>query len=441
MELKESICLSQTLHGGKVMKKITTIFFLILVVGIIVANAFIRRLHFNQGITMFIEIATIVVMALILLTWVRIPISAIIIRRKFTLSLEYPVDIPNSPQISIIVPARNEEHNIRRCLESLQKIEYPNIEFLVLNDRSTDRTGEIVTEIAQVDKRIKLIQGSDLPDEWSGKAHAIHQAVSHATGDWFLFIDADVALHEKAPEIALSYCLSNELKMLSIALKSSLKTFWENIIMPVVFGAIFFSNPLDKVNDPDDEAAMASGGFIFVNASSYRAIGGHEANKNSVIEDVDLARLAKENDVPYRFMLGKEIGTVRWYASFRETWEGWSKNVFAGMNYQVSGAIESILWLFILGILPFIVLIDQSVTLISQGSYYSPIFWLALAQTLTILVYRFYSAVSQGLAKGYFFTHPLGNAIFVGIIINSALRSLTGRGITWKGRTYTGSTD
>ena len=181
------------------MKKITTVFFLILVVGIIVANAFIRRLHFNQGITMFIEIATIVVMALILLTWVRIPISAIIIRRKFTLSLEYPVDIPNSPQISIIVPARNEEHNIRRCLESLQKIEYPNIEFLVLNDRSTDRTGEIVIEIAQVDGRIKLIQGSDLPDGWSGKAHAIHQAVSHATGDWLLFIDADVAIHKKAP--------------------------------------------------------------------------------------------------------------------------------------------------------------------------------------------------------------------------------------------------
>lgn len=421
-------------------KRITTIFVLILVVGIIVANAFIRRSNFDQGIKMLIEIAAIVVMALILLTWVRIPISAIIVRRKFTLSLEYPVDIPNSSQISIIIPARNEERNIRRCLESLQKIEYPNIEFLVLNDRSTDRTGEIVTEMAQVDRRIKLIQGSDLPDGWSGKAHAIHQAVSHATGDWLLFIDADVAIHEKAPEIALSYCLSNELKMLSIALKSSFETFWENIIMPVVLGSIFFSSPLDKVNDPDDEAAMASGGFIFVNAESYRAIGGHEANKNSVTEDMDLARLAKTNDVPYRFMLGKEIGVVRWYTSFREIWEGWSKNLFAGMNYQISGVIESILWLFIMGILPFIVLIDRSVTLISQGSYNSPIFWLALAQTLTILGYRFYSAVSQGLAKGYFFTHPLGNAIFIGIIINSALRSITGRGITWKGRNYTDST-
>jgi len=408
---------------------------------ITVANAFIRHLHFKQGITMFIEIAAIVVMALILLTWMRIVISGIIMRRKFTLNLEYPVDIPNSPKISIIVPARNEEHNIHRCLESLQRIEYPNIEIIVINDRSTDRTGKIIAEIAQVDGRVKLIQGSDLPDGWVGKTHAIHQAVSHATGDWFLFIDADVAIHEKAPLIALSYCLSNDLKMLSIFLKSSFKTFWENIIMPVVFGAIFFSNPLEKVNDPDDEAAMASGGFILVNAESYQAIGGHEANKNSVTEDLDLARLAKVNDVPYQFVLGQEIGTTRWYASFREIWEGWSKNIFAGMNYQLSVAVKSILLVFILNILPFIVLLDQSATLVSKGSYNSPIFWLALAQTLIILGYRFYHAVSQGLAKGYFFTHPLGSAIFIGIIINSAFRSLTGRGVTWKGRIYTSLTD
>jgi chlorobactene glucosyltransferase len=186
---------------------------------------------------------------------------------------------------------------------------------------------------------------------------------------------------------------------------------------------------------------MASGGFIFMNASSYRAIGGHEANKNSVTEDLDLARLAKANNVPYQFVLGQEMGNQHWYASFREIWEGWSKNVFAGMSYQISGAITSILLVFILGILPFIILLDQSVTLVSTGSYNSPIFWLALAQTLIILGYRFYNAASQGLAKGYFFTHPLGNAIFIGIIINSTLRSLTGRGVTWKGRTYTSLTD
>jgi chlorobactene glucosyltransferase len=424
-----------------ILKKITNIFFLILAVGIIVANAFIRRLHFKQGITMFIEIAAIVVMALILLTWVRIFISVIISRRKFILNLEYPVNIPNSPKISIIVPARNEENNIHRCLECLQKIEYPNIEIIVINDRSTDRTGEIIAEIAQVNGRVKLIQGSNLPDGWVGKTHAIHQAISHATGDWFLLIDADVAIHEKAPAIALSYCLNNNLKMLSIALKPSLKTFWENIIMPVVFGAIFFSNPIEKVNDPDDEAAMASGGFIFVNASSYRAMGGHKAIKNSITEDVALARLAKTNDVPYRFVLGQEMGNQRWYASFREIWEGWSRSMFTGMNYQISEAIKSILLVFILGILPFIILLDQSVTLVSTGSYNSPIFWLALAQMLIILGYRFYNAVSQGLAKGYFFTHPLGNAIFIGIIINSAFRSLTGRGVTWKGRNYAGPTD
>jgi chlorobactene glucosyltransferase len=397
-------------------------------------------LHFNQGITTLTEIAAIVVMALILLTWVRIVISGIIMRRKFTLNLEYSVNIPNSPKISIIVPARNEEDNIRQCLESLQKIEYPNIEIIVVNDRSTDRTGEIVTEIAQVDSRMKVIQGSDLPDGWSGKTHAIHQGILHATGDWYLFIDADVAIDKKAPEIARSYCLSNDLKMLSIFLNPHLETFWENIIMPIVFGAIFFSYPLAKVNDPDDDAAMASGGFILVNADSYRTIGGHEAIKSAVTEDVHLAQLAKANNVPYRFVLGREMGNQHWYANFREIWQGWSRSMFIGMNYQLSEAIKSILLVFILNILPFIVLIDQSVTLIAQGNY-SPIFWLALAQTLIILGYRFYSAVSQELAKGYFFTHPLGSAIFIGIIINSAFRSLSGRGVVWKGQTYTGSSD
>lgn len=420
-------------------KTITEIFFLILAVGVIVAHAVVRRSHFNQGIMIFIEVMALVVMAFILLVWIFLIFSTIIARRKaeFVLNLAYPVDIPASPKISIIVPARNEEHNIRRCLESLQKIEYPNIEIIVVNDRSTDRTGEIIAEVAQADERVKLIQGSDLPDGWSGKIYAIHQAVSHATSDWFLFIDADVAIYEKAPTIALSYCLRNELKMLSVFLKPSLETFWENIIMPVVFGAISFSKPLKRVNDPDDAAAMASGGFILVNAESYRAIGGHEAIKNSVIEDVHLARLAKENHIPYHFMLGQEMGTQRWYTSFRELWQTWSKNLFVGQDYQISQAIQAILLSFLLSMLPFIVLLDQSVTLVSKGSYHSPIFWLALAQTLAILGYRFYNAVYQGLAKGYFFTHPLGSSIFIGIIINSVFRSLTGRGVTWKGRTYT----
>ena len=316
------------------MKRIIEIFFLIFVIGIIVANAFIYRSNFDQIIKISTEITTLVVMVLILLFWIQHFILGITNRSSFTLRLKYSVDIPNPPKLSIIVPARNEENDIRRCLESLQKIEYPNIEIIAINDRSTDRTGEIIAEIAQADEKIKLIQGSDLPDGWLGKVHAIHQGISHATGDWFLLIDADVALHEKAPATAISYCLKNDLEMLSIFLKPSLNTFWENIIMPVVFGAILSSFPIKKVNKPDDATVMASGGFILINALSYQAIGGYEVIRNSIPTDVSLARLAKENNVPYRFMFGQEMGIQYWYANFREMWEGWSKNTFAGMTSQ-----------------------------------------------------------------------------------------------------------
>ncbi|MFQ6052541.1 MAG: glycosyltransferase, partial [Candidatus Hydrothermarchaeota archaeon] len=293
-------------------------FFLILAVSVIAAHAVFRRSPLNSFIMISLEVMALVFMGFILLVWMRIFLLTIIARRKFALTLEYPVDISGSEKISIIVPARNEERNIRRCLQSLRKIEYPNVEIIVVNDRSTDRTAQIIAEFAKLDSRVKLIQGKDFKDGWSGKIHAIHQGVLNACGDWFLFIDADVAIHEKAPAIALSYCLRNELKVLSTSLRPSLESFWENIIMPVVFIAIGFSSPPERVNDPDDEAALANGGFIFVNAKSYRAIGGFEAIKDAIQEDVAFARLAKSKKVPYRFMRGQEMGTQRWYTSFRQ---------------------------------------------------------------------------------------------------------------------------
>jgi hypothetical protein len=217
--------------------------------------------------------------------------------------------------------------------------------------------------------------------------------------------------------------------MLSISLNPSLESFWENTIMPIISNTILASIGLQQVNDPGDGTVMANGGFILMNASSYRSIGGHKAVKDSSPEDVFLARLAKVNRVSYRFMYGRGLGSQRWYDSFRAIWRTWTRYYSINVGSDIPLSILIILLLFAIGILPFIVLISQSVALVSGRSFSHPVFWLALAQTSNILGYRLHRAVVRGLAKSYFLTHPLGTFILIMIIINSVILNLTGRAV------------
>jgi len=159
------------------------------------------------------------------------------------------------PFVSVIVPARNEEGKIGRCIESLLAQNYPNFELIVIDDRSTDKTGEIIASYAEKDSRIKFVRGKDAPSGWIGKCNALAHAVGYASGDWFIFTDADTYHHPNSVVDSVSYGMANRIDLMSFVPMQELGSFPERLIMPVLLSAFFIGAPFHAVNNPRDSRA------------------------------------------------------------------------------------------------------------------------------------------------------------------------------------------
>ena len=215
-----------------------------------------------------------------------------------------PAPLPtNAPLISVCVPARNEERNIRACVESILAQDYPNFEVIVLDDRSTDATSEILHDLLMESDSVavapwrhllssnlkehappgrpllQIIHGSDLPKGWAGKPHALFQASAAARGEWLCFIDADTFLSPEALSSCYAKALETKADMFTIMTFQILGSFWEKAVMPIVMTALSVGFSPRKVNDPNSKDAIANGQFILIKRSVYDAIGGHESDQ------------------------------------------------------------------------------------------------------------------------------------------------------------------
>ena len=346
----------------------------------------------------------------------------------------------NAPLLSVCVPARNEERNIRVCVESILVQDYPNFEVIVLDDRSTDETLEILHHFTVGDDRLKVIRGSDLPDGWAGKPHALFQASSAARGEWLCFIDADTFLSPNALSSCYVKAIETQADMFTIMTFQILGSFWEKVVMPIVMTALSVGFSPRKVNDPKSRDAIANGQFILIKRSVYDAIGGHERVKDQIVEDKAIAEQVKWNG--YRLIVanGTSVTRTRMYTSLSEMWEGWTKNIYLGLRDRLSLA-----WLGIFGALLALIaaLILPLWPLLGILWYWQGGGWLALivvAQAVILWVFIIYSrarvARSMGISPWYAFTLPLGSAVFAAMMLSSTWKVLSGQGISWKGRRY-----
>lgn len=185
----------------------------------------------------------------------------------------------NVPLISVCIPARNEERNIRACVEAVLAQDYPNLEVIVLDDRSSDATPQILADIASRDSRLRPINGSELPKGWAGKPHALFQASALARGEWFCFVDADTFLSPVTLSSCYAKALETQAEMFTIMTFQVLGSFWEKTVMPLVLTALSVGFSPRKVNDPNKKDAIANGQFILIKRSTYAAIGGHASVK------------------------------------------------------------------------------------------------------------------------------------------------------------------
>ena len=350
------------------------------------------------------------------------------------------------PHISLIVPARNEERNIRSCITALLAQTYPGLEVIVVDDRSTDRTAEILAEMqafltlgnqSAAIPRLWVIPGAELPTGWAGKPHAAHQGAEAARGEWLCFVDADTFASPHL--IASTYLAAKEHRadLFTIMTAQNLVGFWEKVIMPVVFTALSFGFPARRVNDPRKPDAIANGQFILIRRAVYAAVGGHEAVRDRIDEDKALAERVK--GAGYRLLVadGRALAVTRMYTSFAEIWEGWTKNIFLGLRDRLwlllAGAVTGLLaalalplwlaagiaWLVAGGGAPAALVTGQAVVL-----------WVFL------LSYRYRAARAFKISGLYALTLPLGALVFTGMMLASTFKVLFRRGVTWKGRTY-----
>ena len=346
----------------------------------------------------------------------------------------------HAPLISVCIPARNEERNIRACVEALLAQDYPNLEIIVLDDRSSDATPLILAEIASLDPRLHLINGSDLPKGWAGKPHALFQAAAHARGEWLCFVDADTVVMPGTLSSCYSKALETQADMFTIMTFQVLGSFWEKVVMPLVMTALSVGFSPRKINDPNRRDAIANGQFILIRRSTYDAIGGHESIKNSIVEDKALAEKVKWNR--YRLIVadGMRIVRTRMYTSLPEMWEGWTKNIYLGLHDQPSllilGAFGGLILLVAALFLPIWPLLGIFWYANSGG-------WMAgavILQSLVLWGYLLYqrAKIAQKLetSSWYAFTTPLGAGMFAAMMLASAWKVLSGKGVTWKGRVY-----
>ncbi len=347
----------------------------------------------------------------------------------------------NAALISVCIPARNEERNIRACVEAVLSQDYPNFEVIVLDDRSTDSTHKILQQLAAEDDRLKVVSGSDLPSGWAGKPHALFQASATARGEWLCFIDADTFLSPSTLSSCHTKAVETQADMFTIMTFQVLGSFWEKVVMPLIMTALSVGFSPRKVNNPKTRDAIANGQFILIKRSVYDAVGGHESVRNSIVEDKAISEQVKWNG--YRLIVadGMKVARTRMYTSMPEMWEGWTKNIYLGLRDQpglmVLGVFGAFLTMMASLFLPAWPLLG--IVWFSNGGE-----WMAVGvvvESLLLWAYLIYkraaASAKMEISTWYALTLPLGAGVFGAMMFTSAWRVVSRKGVTWKGRVYT----
>ncbi len=259
-------------------------------------------------------------------------------------------------QISVLIPARNEEENIRLLLTDLIKINDNILEIIVFDDQSTDNTFRVVKQISKIDQRIKLKQMSVLPENWLGKNHACYQLARYAKGNYLLFLDADVRVKENIIKDAMCYAEKYHLSLLSVFPLQIQKSWGEKLTVSIMNYILLSLLPLIFVRvSPFSSHAAANGQFMLFNACIYKQIQPHKILKSSPVEDIAIANLFKKKKIKIACLIGDNRIRCRMYRSYKEALNGFTKNIF--MFFGNKPFFAFLFWFFsFLGILPVIFL-------------------------------------------------------------------------------------
>ena len=340
-----------------------------------------------------------------------------------------PVSSQGNPRVSIIVPACNEEETIEQGLTQLLALDYDNYEIIAVNDRSTDRTGEIMDRVAAgsvAHGRLHVIHIDTLPTGWLGKTHAMWTAAKQASGDWLLFTDADVLFKPDALRRALTYAESERADHVVLFPRMIMKRPGEKMMIAFFQTLFVFGHRPWKVAEPDTKDHMGVGAFNMIRRSVYEAIGTYQALRFEVLDDMKLGKVVKTAGYAQRNVFGEDLISIRWAKGALGVVRNLTKNFFAVMSFQWLRALVSCLALAFLNLMPFLGV------WLAHG-------WAKLPYVIALLsMYLIYFGMSSmsSVPSYYFFLHPVSTLLFVYTMLRSMLVTLWHGGVTWRGTKY-----
>ncbi len=363
-------------------------------------------------------------------------------RRQEIPHLRLPVPAPDPrglPLLSVIIPARNEEHNIGQCLSGLVKANYPpeRLQIIVVNDRSTDNTAAVVEEYASSHPQVELVQGQPLPEGWTGKVHACWQGAEQAHGDWLVFLDADSTVKPDLLHSAVSFATEKRIELLTLIPFQILKSFPERFWLPGVFFGFSYFLKLGRINDPRDPYAIANGQFLLFSKDAYSRMDGHHSIKGELNDDLAIARTAKAKGLHFHCAFAEQLLQTRMYHNLKEIWNGFSRNASDITQIRSSGRlIINVLFTFTIAagflLLPALAAYHH---LTSPGLYTLLSFGLAVVIAFILLNAFVMVAGALRIPLPYILSVPLGLLLQGVLCIRSY--QLTNEGIRqWKGRSY-----
>lgn len=351
----------------------------------------------------------------------------------------WPSDL-DAPHVEIIIPARDEECNILPLLESLVTQAYPNGRFniTVVDDASTDCTRALLEEFAAHYTTVRVIPARPLPEGWTGKNNAMFAGYVALTGacDYLLFVDADTRHHEHMLSTVVQHALETRADLLSLIIRVDMGSFWERVIVPQV-GELYtlLVGTIDMVNNNEgDRGAAANGQFMLIKPGAYAEALADPQVRADVAEDRAIAASLKRHGRAIRLEHGEKLVRARVYTSFKQMWAGYSKTLFWASGHSVPRSLLVAGALTLYTYMPIISL--ASALLRRNNNAKASALRHAPVQLLPMFLVRALVLRSLGVPTVYALTYPLAVTVGNAMLLYSLYRVLSGKGVTWKGRTY-----
>jgi chlorobactene glucosyltransferase len=346
---------------------------------------------------------------------------------KFIRRMTLPPGTHRFPMVSVLVPARNEESNIRNCLDSLLLQEYPSYEILVLDDQSDDRTGAIIEEYAENHEIVRAYRGRELPEGWNGKPFACQQLAGHARGEYLFFTDADTIHSPQSITWAVSNALGHRVDCLSAMPHHKIQSLGESIVVPVIYLMTAFFMPLWLIpRGKSTIFSFAIGQFILCRTDAFWEVGGFSLVSDSLVEDIALAKRMKTFGYRTIFLDAKNYIRCRMYIGYRGSVRGIIKSVYAALNQRIL-AIAGLWFLILFAVeLPLVNLVYQ---MLSRGS--------VLYASIPVLLFlaSWYKTLSDRKLRALLvFLYPIVFFNLLWLTFVSILKTGYGKGALWKGR-------